>query len=341
MPIGAGSVFLAREHDERSPLALVPHGRVVDRHLLAGRNVQSKATLDSRHESIAQANVGERAAHHDLVIPPPRAVGVEVAQLDAMLRQVAAGGRILGDRAGRRDVVGGHRVAENSERACASNVLPSGRLAGHAGEERRLPDVCRGYVPRVPVSVRNGKRAPLFVPVEHAGVLLAELLRAHRRTDGVANLRLRGPEVPQVYVLPLRVLPEGLGREVDVHPAREGVGDDEGRGCQVVGPRERVHPALEVPVPRENSCRHEVTVPNGLGDRLRQGTAVSDAGRTAVPDDCEPQLLEEREEPCLFQVFRDDLGAGRKARLDPGSSRQASLGRFPGQETCRDHNARI
>ena len=64
------------------------------------------------HELVAQPDVGERAADHHLVVAAARAVGVEVAALDAVLGEVAAGRAVGLDRAGRADVVGGHRVAE-------------------------------------------------------------------------------------------------------------------------------------------------------------------------------------------------------------------------------------
>ena len=87
----------AQSRDEPEPYSLpasttsgvlvlgVLHRRVVDRHLLAVRHEARDAALGARRELVAQADVGERAAHHHLVVAAPRAVGVEVLLLDAVL----------------------------------------------------------------------------------------------------------------------------------------------------------------------------------------------------------------------------------------------------------------
>ena len=86
----ARAVLLAREHDERHALARVLHRRVVDRHLLAVGQVQRDAALGAGRELVAQPHVGERAAHHHLVVAAARAVRVEVARLDAVLDRATA-----------------------------------------------------------------------------------------------------------------------------------------------------------------------------------------------------------------------------------------------------------
>ena len=46
----------------------------------------------ARAELVAQPDVGERAAHHHLVVAAARAVGVEVARLDAVLMRYLPAG---------------------------------------------------------------------------------------------------------------------------------------------------------------------------------------------------------------------------------------------------------
>jgi hypothetical protein len=67
---GAGSVLLARQDDEGRVLLHVAHGGVVDRHLLlvAATQIHRHAALSARSELVAQADVGEGAAHHHLVV---------------------------------------------------------------------------------------------------------------------------------------------------------------------------------------------------------------------------------------------------------------------------------
>src|SRR5258706_1929231 len=74
----AGSVFLTGDHDQRHFLLRIAHRGIVDAHLLAARLVDGYSTFDARDHLIPEANVGERAAHHDFVVHAPRAVVVEV-----------------------------------------------------------------------------------------------------------------------------------------------------------------------------------------------------------------------------------------------------------------------
>ena len=64
--------------DERRALGLVGHRGVEDRHLGALGQLQRDAALGARRHQVADADVGERAAHHDLVVAAARAVAVEV-----------------------------------------------------------------------------------------------------------------------------------------------------------------------------------------------------------------------------------------------------------------------
>src|ERR1700761_586532 len=82
---GAHAIFLPADHDQRDAFRLVPHGGVIDRHLLTGRMVLRDTTLDARHHLIADADVGEGAAHHDFVVTAPRAVAIEILWLSLML----------------------------------------------------------------------------------------------------------------------------------------------------------------------------------------------------------------------------------------------------------------
>src|SRR5262249_9793358 len=78
----AAAIFLAGEDDERDALALVAHRGIVDRHALARRIMNGHAALDAGHHLVLEADIGERAAHHHLVIAAARAILVEVGRLD-------------------------------------------------------------------------------------------------------------------------------------------------------------------------------------------------------------------------------------------------------------------
>jgi hypothetical protein len=72
------------------------------------------AALDARHHLVADAGVGEGAAHHDFMVAAARAVAVEVALADLPLQQVFAGRRNLVRIApAGENVVGGEAVRQH------------------------------------------------------------------------------------------------------------------------------------------------------------------------------------------------------------------------------------
>ena len=66
---GARPVLLAGQHAQRHALLGRGHRGLVDRRLLAVPDRQ--AALGARRELVAQPDVGERAAHHHLVVAAP------------------------------------------------------------------------------------------------------------------------------------------------------------------------------------------------------------------------------------------------------------------------------
>jgi hypothetical protein len=75
----AGAVLLPGQHHERHASGLVPHGRVVDAHLLAARQEQGVSALFAAQQQVLEADVGEGAAHHHLVVAAARAVELKSA----------------------------------------------------------------------------------------------------------------------------------------------------------------------------------------------------------------------------------------------------------------------
>ena len=79
--------------------------------------MRGPAALGSRRHLVAQADIGEGPAHHHFMIAAPRAVGIEIARLHAQRHQVCARGAVLGDIAGRRNVIGGDGIAQHRQHA--------------------------------------------------------------------------------------------------------------------------------------------------------------------------------------------------------------------------------
>ena len=113
------------------------------------------AAFGAGRELIAQANVGECAAHHHFVIAAARAVGIEVVRLDAVRDQIFSGGRVGGNRAGGRNVIGGDAVAEHGERAQPCRSVSEPGFLGMFFEIRRVLDVGGFRIPGVEIAFGN------------------------------------------------------------------------------------------------------------------------------------------------------------------------------------------
>src|SRR5699024_4087060 len=111
---GAGTVFLAGQQHQRRAFSGVVFGRFEDsRHRAVGLGeVAGEAAFGAGCEQVAQADVGKRAADHDLVVAAARAVGVEILLLDAVFSEILPGRRIRGNGTGGTDVIGGYRVTQ-------------------------------------------------------------------------------------------------------------------------------------------------------------------------------------------------------------------------------------
>src|SRR5918996_5529474 len=95
---------------------------------------------------------------------------------------------------------------------------------------------------------------------------------------------------------------------------------------------------FEVAVAGEDRSDDELAVVDRLRDRLRQRAGVSDAGRAAVADGVEAELLEVWSQACAVVVLRHDLRAWREARLHPRLPREAALDGLLREEAGADHH---
>ena len=93
----AGTIFFAGKHYQRHVLGMVFHRSVIDGHLFSVREVPRDAALDAGHHLVLDADIGESAAHHHLVIAAPCAILVEIRRADLMRDQILPGGTRLTD----------------------------------------------------------------------------------------------------------------------------------------------------------------------------------------------------------------------------------------------------
>ncbi len=349
-PVAArpGAVFLAAEDDRRRAFGHVAHRRVVDEHFLAGRLKQRDAAFFPRtvglrrNHQVLDADIGERAAHHHVVVTAARPVRIEVGALHAVVLEPDPGGRAFLDRAGRRDVVGGDRVTEERHRPGAVNARRHrGRCHRERLEEGRLRDVSRTR-PGVDLPRDAFDAAPEFAGLRlHLFVVAAHRRAVHRMAEQCVHLVAGRPDVAQVDVAAPRALADGFGRQVLRDRAGDRVGDDERRAREEVGLQVRVDARLEIAVARQHGGAHQVALRDRLVDLGRQVAGIADAGRAAVSGDIEAESLEIGQQAGLLQVFGDHARARRERSLDVRRDLEAGFDRLLREQAGAEHHARV
>src|SRR5579864_1030273 len=101
----------------------------------------------SRHHTVAQANVTERSAHHDFVIPTPGSEAIELGWRHGMFHEVLSRRRIDWDATRRGNMIGGDRVAQYCKDSRAPDVRGRFAHAGGIDEVGWLSNVRRIAVP--------------------------------------------------------------------------------------------------------------------------------------------------------------------------------------------------
>ena len=338
VPGRAGAVFLARNDDGRGAARLVFHGGIVDGHGLTVRQVQSDAAFGAWRQEVAQADVGEGAAHHHFMVASAGAVGVEVLGIHAMILQVFSCGGVRLDGAGGRDVVRGHGITQQGQNPGAVNVLDIRHIHTHTGKVRGITDVGGILVPAKALALGTGEILPVGIAVEDMLIGLVETFGGDMGRHGLIDLLLAGPDVLEVHGIAGAVGTQRLVVEIDVHGAGQGIGHHQGGRCQVVHTDFGMHPSLEVAVAGEYRGHAEIAFADGFGYGLRQGAGIADAGGAAVAHDVETQFLQIFEEPCFLQVVRGGQGTGCQGGLDPGLRAQSFFHGLLGYQAGGDHH---
>src|SRR5438270_8412754 len=114
---------MASKNDERHLFFCIAHRRVIDRHSLAARLMNGDAALRAWYHQILDPHVCKRAAGHHPVVSAPTAIAIEILGLNSSGHQILTGWRSRLDGAGRRNMIGRYRVAENSQSARAEDIL--------------------------------------------------------------------------------------------------------------------------------------------------------------------------------------------------------------------------
>ncbi len=290
-----------------------------------------------RQHQVANPDIGKGTAHHHLVMAAAGAVGVEVGALDPLCAQPLPRRRRLAERARRRDVVGGHGIAEQQQRAGAANVAGSLR---RQFEERRPGNVGRRW-PVVYLAARRRNRLPQILVCADIGVAPTEGLRIERQRQHGANLVRTRPDVPQIHRQPIDAGSQGLSLEVDVHPTGNRECHHQRRRRQIVGTQSGVDPRLEVAVAREHRRSDQLLLGDRPVERRIEIAGVADAGRAAITDEREAQFGQRRQQPRAVEIIGHHPRTGSERSLDVLPDLQPLCHRLPRQQPGSDHHRRI
>ena len=231
---GAGAIFLAGDDHQRRAIGLVGHGSIIDGELLARREVARHAPFDARHHFVADADVGEGAAHHHFMVAAARAIGVELRLGHLAFGQVAAGRARFLDAAGRADVIGGDAVPEHGQRAGTDDVGHRGGRHRHAVEVGRVLHVGGAGVPAISGAAFNLDRLPALIAIEHVGIARGKHLGRHVGHHHAGDFGVGRPDVLEVNRAIGAFADRFLG-QILAHRAGQGIGNDQRRRSKVIG----------------------------------------------------------------------------------------------------------
>ncbi len=310
--------------------------------LLAVGQVDGVRALGALDQPVAQPDVGEGAADQHLVLAAPGAVRVELERADAVRLEPLAGRRPGRDRAGRRDVVGRHRVAEHRQHPGADDVADGRRVEGHR-RRRTAAWRCTSTRPArhsgrptgsaARASARRPRRRSRRSPGTAPGRSSSAMTERISSGSGQMSARKTGrPSDP---------VPERLRGQVDVDPAGQREGHDERRRGEVAGAREGMDATLEVAVARQDGRDHQVVRLDRRRDGVVERAGVADAGRAAVAGQVEPERLERGHQPGRLEIAGDGPRAGRQRRLDGRLDAQSASDGIPRQQAGADHHRRV
>ena len=189
-------------------------------------------------------------------------------------------------------MIGRYGVAKNSERAPPDDVVDLANLHREIFEERRLVNVIAFLVPLIHFAGARWDFVPLRVLIREIAIKLAEDFRAQRRLHRIAHFFQTRPEIAQKSFFAGFVFADWLFAKIDIHPPGKRERDYQRRRHQEIGFDVLVHPRFEIAVTRKHGRRDQIVIVDRLFDFRMERAGISDAGRAAVADEIEPELVE-------------------------------------------------
>src|SRR5690606_27918684 len=185
------------------------------------------------------------AAHHDFVVTPARAVGVEIFRLHALLLQISAGGTVRHDRTGRGNMAGSDAVSHHHEAACFLDRFDGIDGSTDAFEEWWLAYVV-GFRPRTQLALGDGECIPVFIAAVYVSVFAGKHGRIEVGGNAGLILSIAWPDDLQVHRLAIVADAQRFLIQVDIHRVCQCIGDYQWWRRQIVGPDLGVDAAFEV-----------------------------------------------------------------------------------------------
>ena len=129
-------------------------------------------------------------------------------------------------------------------------------------------------------------------PLNTSAYCVRNISDVTERQHRLLNLALGRPQLAEKDRRAGLVRPDRLGRQIDRHAPGERVRDDERRRREIVRAHLLLDAPLEVAVAAQHRGDDEIARFDFGADLVGQRTAVADAGRAAVADEVEAELIE-------------------------------------------------
>jgi hypothetical protein len=97
----------------------------------------------------------------------------------------------------------------------------------------------------------------------------------------------------------------------------------------------------KVAVATEDACHEQVGFLDAFRDRLGERPGVADAGRAAITDDVEPELVQIGKQTSGVQILRHHARSWSETRLDVRFDLEAALDCLLGDKARSEHDARV
>ena len=210
------------------------------------------AALRAWYHQILDPHVCKRAAGHHPIVSAPAAITIKIFRLNSSGHQILTGRRSRLDGAGRRNMIGRYRVAENSQSARAEDILDLPHLHREILEKGRLVNVVALFVPLIDFAGARLDFVPLGILIGEIAIQAAENLRLERRLHRVAHFFQTRPEISQKSFLAVFIFPDRLVCKIDIHAPGQRERDDQRGGHEKVRFDVLMYTRFEISISRED-----------------------------------------------------------------------------------------